>query len=107
MVRILEFVVNKQRLMKKKGCDFTHLVAGSVGYLYAKFEFVTDDWDGCKKAASFWFDGKEYAALLNADGTCLIPKEALMGDRFKVSLTGKRSNYQILSSEITVKQEVH
>ena len=107
MVRILKFVVNKQRLIKKRGCDFSHIVAGSVGYLHAKFEFATSDWDGCKKAASFWVGDDEYAALLDEQNTCLIPEEALSGEEFKVSITGIKDNYKIGTTKVRVKQEVN
>ena len=107
MTRILEFNVEKQRLMKKKDCDFSNIVAGSVGYLRAKFYFSQDEWKGCKKAASFWVDDQEYAVLLDGNDICEIPPEALTVDKFAVSVTGARQNYQITTTKIKIKQEVH
>ena len=105
-MRTLEFVVDGQRLTKKKDCNFSNLVAGSVGYLTAKFEF-SYEWDGCKKAASFWVDDQEYAAMLDFRNECVIPPEALQGDSFRVSVTGVKDNYQIVSSKTKVNQEVY
>ena len=104
--RLLEFEVNKQRLTKKRGCDFSNIVAGTVGYLKAKFYFSQSEWSGCRKAASFWVADTEYAALLDEDDTCVIPSEALVGDRFYVSITGKKADYRILTNRAKVKQEV-
>lgn len=104
--RILEFEVNKQRLTKKKGCNFSNIVAGTTGYLKAKFYFSQDEWGGCRKAASFWLEGHEYAVLLDENDVCTIPKEALTGKKFTVTVTGRQTNYEILTNEVTVRQEV-
>lgn len=105
--RILEFDVNKQRLIKKRSCDFSNIVAGSVGYLKAKFYFSQNEWVGCKKAVSFWMDEQEYAVLLDENDSCNIPSEVLTGYKFSVSVTGVRPNYKILTNKIKVIQEVH
>ena len=89
-MRVLEFDVTRQKITKTKGCDFSHLVAGSVGYLKAKFNFSDEGnaWLGCVKAASFWKDGVEYAVLLDDDNCCDIPDEVVVGRNFYVSVTG-------------------
>ena len=107
-VRLLEFTVNKQLLRKKRDCDFSHIVAGSVGYLYAKFYFSQEEWSGCKKVVSFWKDDSEYPILLDDDNSCLIPTEVLGKEEFKVSVTGARSEkYRIETGKVRVRQEVY
>lgn len=111
-MRILEFTVRKQRLLRTPTCDFSGLVAGSKGYLYAKFNF-SPEWDNCKIGAKFILKddlGKhEYGALLDEDHVCAIPPEALVGDKFYVSVKGVKNNgrYDIESSEIEIKQGVN
>lgn len=105
--RLLEFDVNKQRITKKKDCDFTNIVAGSIGYLKAKFYFSQDEWRDCRKAASFWIGEEEHARLLDKNDSCTIPPEALTGDRFQISVTGVRPNYKITTNKTKVKQEVY
>lgn len=104
--RVLEFTVDKQRITKKKDCDFSHIVAGSVGYLKAKFYFTSSEWKGCKKAASFWLNDKESAVLLDRSNTCLIPSEALVGEKFSVSVLGMKDTFRITTNKTKVKQEV-
>ena len=104
--RVLEFDVDKQRMTKKRDCDFSHIIAGSTGYLKAKFNFAQSEWKGCKKAASFWLNGKESAVLLDKTNTCLIPSEVLVGDKFFVSVTGMKNDYKITTNQVKVKQEV-
>ena len=104
-MRTLEFVVESQLLKKKTDCDFSNIVAGSVGYLKAQFYF-SYEWDDCKKAASFWADGNEYPVLLDSKDTCVIPPQALTGERFLVSVTGMKSDYKIKSTKTKVRQEV-
>lgn len=105
-MRTLEFKVDGQRLKKQSDCDFSGLVAGSEGYLKAKFTF-SDEWLGCKKAASFWIEDQEYAVLLGSDDSCIIPAAALTSDTFKVSVTGAKNGYTIPTNKTKVRQEVY
>lgn len=111
-VRILEFDVNRQKITKSRGCDFRHIVAGSVGYLKAKFHFSSegDAWVGCMKAASFWKNDEEYAVLLDENDSCEIPKEVVDGRTFYISVTGltkdEDSKYMITTNKVKVVQKV-
>ena len=51
-MRTLKFIINNQTLQKSPECDFSGLVAGSIGYLRAAFKF-SDDWNGYLKVAVF------------------------------------------------------
>ena len=104
-MRVLEFIADKQLLQKDPACDFTNIAPGSSGYLTAHFKFSTREWRGCVKAASFWYNGKEYAVLLKNDA-CVIPSEVLVARKFEVSVSGARSSgYRITSTRTTVRQE--
>ena len=105
-MRQLIFNIKEQTLDKSKKTSFKGIVAGSAGYLGAKFMFYGNAWAGCKKAASFWVDEQEYGILLDKYDSCVIPKEALVGDRFEVSLTGLKDGYIIKTNKIEVRQEV-
>ena len=107
-MRILEFNVAKQRLTKKQDCNFSGLVAGSVGYLHAKFHFSENEWGDCSdKIARFWLDKEEYAVRLNENNCCVIPHEVLTGKKFEVSVIGAAPGYKIETNKINVRQEVH
>lgn len=107
-MRILEFNVAKQRLMKKRDCNFSGLVAGSVGYLHAKFYFSENEWGNCsEKIARFWLDDCEHAVRLDKANSCEIPNEVLTGKKFEVSVIGAAPGYQIETNKISVRQEVH
>lgn len=107
-MRILEFNVKKQRLTKKTNCDFSGIVARSVGYLQAKFHFSENEWGKCStKIARFWVNEQEHAERLDENNCCIIPPEALTGSTFKVSVIGAASGYKIETNRISVRQEVH
>lgn len=107
-MRILEFNVAKQRLTKKQTCDFSGLVAGSVGYLHAKFYFSENEWRDCTdKVARFWIGTQEHAAILDKNNRCEIPPEVLTGKKFEVSVIGVAPGYKIETNKIRVRQEVH
>lgn len=102
--RVLRFIVQGQAVRLDPACDFSGLVAGSVGYLHAEFQ-LDSAWNGCKVAASFWRGGREYAVLLRS-GACLIPAEAVTGKLVGVSLTGVRQGYRLTTNRIYIEQEV-
>lgn len=107
-MRVLEFEVKQQRLRKQPGCDFSHIVAGTSGYLKAKFNF-SPEWDGCKKAASFVgeFVVDECAVMLDENNCCDIPADVLRGGVFRVCVGGVRDDCLIRTNTMTVKQEVY
>lgn len=97
----------KQRLMKKRDCNFSGIVAGSVGYLHAKFYFSENEWGDCSdKIARFWIDKREHAVRLDDDNCCVIPSEVLTGKKFEVSVIGAAPGYKIETNKINVRQEV-
>lgn len=106
-MRTLEFEVSQQKLRKYPGSDFSGIVAGSIGYLNAKFHF-SQDWEGCKKVASFSDSSTiEYPVLLDADNKCEIPREVLSGDVFYVTVLGAKSaDYRLSTNTMKIKQEV-
>lgn len=108
-MRILDFEVERQRVKKSTNCDFSGLVAGSVGYLRARFNFVGSDWKDCPTMiARFWVDDKEYAILLDKNNSCEIPPEVLKEKKFAVSVLGANTAYyKIETNKIYVRQEVN
>lgn len=107
-MRELIFDVEQQRLKRNPDCDFSGIVAGSEGYLKAKFNFLSDDWNGCKKIASFMSLGIEgdMGVYLDENNSCDIPPEATMFDEFIVSLIGVKPDYKIPTNSLRIKQEV-
>ena len=86
-MRTLYYKVIGQRL--RPVGDHTGLVKGTQGYLKACFLFESE-WNVYKKVASFYGeDGTEYAIVLDADGTCMIPSQALTYSTFEVRLWGQ------------------
>lgn len=107
-MRILEFEAQKQRLKRRPSCDFSGLVAGSIGYLKAAFNFSDSEWSNCTdKVARFWIGNEEHAKRLDKDNCCDIPSEVLAGERFEVSVIGVAPGYKIETNKITIRQEVY
>ena len=84
----LQFEITNQII---KRVDDFKVVGDSQNYLYAKFDFKTEEWDGLDKTVLFrnGFNGTVYEILLPAeDDTCIVPHEVLAGefDYFFVSL---------------------
>ena len=99
-MQVLDFVVNKQSISKSPNCDFSNLIAGSKGYLQARFTF-TKEWSGYRKAAVFICRTGEYPVLIDG-GMCAVPDEAAACSSFKVTVVGKRNNDTITCGRATV-----
>lgn len=95
-MRFLDFIGNGQTLQRDPLCDFTGIVAGSRGYLFARFR-CTGEWAGCKRVAVFTCRGKEYPVPV-LQGFCEVPAEVLTGGPVQVHLVGVRQQYRITSS---------
>lgn len=102
-MRTLKFIIAAQAIIKDPDCDFSGIVSGTKGYLYAQFSF-SEEWEGCRMAAVFSSLGKEYPRPIK-NGGCEIPAEALTWDYFGVRVVGQRENYRITTDEVKVKQE--
>lgn len=102
-MRTLKFIITAQAITKDPDCDFSGIVSGTKGYLYAQFSF-SKEWEGCRMAAVFRCLGKEYAQPVK-NGRCEIPADALTWDRFSVRLVGQKENYRITTDEIIIQQE--
>lgn len=76
MESILTFSVENQIIKRTDG--FTP-VSDSVNYLYAHFDFLTDEWTGTPTAI-FTNNGTSYEQILDSTNTCLVPYEALDND---------------------------
>lgn len=92
-MRVLEFIASGQTLKRAPACDFSGIVAGSRGYLFAQFHFSAD-WAGCKKVAVFTCKGKEYPVGLK-DNRCEVPAEVLTGGPVQVYVLGVRGTCRI------------
>jgi hypothetical protein len=82
----LRFDVNNQTI---KRVDDFKVVANSRNYLYAEFNFLTDDWDGKTKTALFTSNKLTKQVVLDNRNSCLVPWEVLQKEGFlEVSLFG-------------------
>ena len=104
-MRTLIFNVKRQTIAPNTWKDIGGLVAGSEGYVRAKFDF-SSDWNGCKKVAGFFsVDGKEFPPkALDFEDSCIIPKEALEHHEFDIVLYGKKNGYSINTRPFRIKQ---
>ena len=60
--------------------------ADSQYYLYAHFNFLTDDWKDKVITAIFTKDEKSYMMLVDIDGDCEVPHEVIKEGNFYVSV---------------------
>lgn len=60
--------------------------ADSQYYLYAHFNFLTNDWKGKVITAVFTKDEKSYMMLVDIDGDCEVPHEVIKEGNFYVSV---------------------
>lgn len=84
MQPILKFVVNNQIIERT---DTFVPARSSKNYLYAEFDFQTNDWAGKSKTVLFRSgDNDPVPILLGETNSCLVPMEVLTGTSFSVSI---------------------
>ena len=101
-MKTLNFIVNGQNLTKK---DKFETVSMTAGYLEAKFEFSTDDWEGTTKTAIFK-SGDQVKSVVLENDSCTIPDDVLKSTGLiYVSVYGEKDDgYRITSSIEMFKQ---
>lgn len=97
-MRNLEFNASGQTLKRAPACDFSGIVAGSRGYLFARFYFSAD-WASCKKVAVFTYRGIDYPVGLK-DNMCEVPAEVLAGGPVQVYVLGARGTSRIPTNAV-------
>lgn len=98
MQPILKFVVNNQIIERT---DTFVPVRSSKNYLYAEFDFQTDDWNGKSKTVLFRSGNNDsIPVLLGETNTCLVPAEVLVGASFSVSIV---AGNLITANVVTIK----
>lgn len=104
-MRTLRFIVEGQRIRPDPDCDFSGLVPGSNGYLWAEFSF-SSEWKNTSKVAAFWSAmGKEYQPQALIGGkTCRIPAEALEKKIFKIQVMGKSPDTKLITNKVVINQ---
>lgn len=104
-MRLLRFCVVGQKLSRNPESDFTGLIRGSKGFLKCSFS-LSEEWKGCRVAASFWRYDKEIDAAPVIGGNCTIPDSVTDYREFEVSLVGVRKGYRITTNRVKIEQEV-
>lgn len=102
-MKILDFNVVGQTITRDPLCDFSGLVAGSCGYLRARFHF-SNDWTGCKKVAIFSGRGEPRPVPL-VHNVCEIPAEALTGATVRVRVVGRRPGFALSTETVSFPQK--
>jgi hypothetical protein len=105
-MRVLVFKVDGQTIYPNSLSELHGLVAGTSGYIKAKFLF-SDDWKGCAKVVAFnSVEGKEFEPkALDAENSCYISEEALEYHEFEMKVLGKGiGGYTITTRPIRIKQ---
>lgn len=108
---MLTFDVTGQTLIRTD--NFTP-ATDSVNYLMTQFNFKTNEWrTGKTKTALFRLGDTSYPAILDDEGKCIVPWEALVhgdgqcarknGSVIHVSLLGEAGTTRITTDEISVK----
>ena len=96
---MLEFNIRNQTIEQ---IDRFKVVANSRNYLFAKFNFLTDDWTGIRTAV-FEREGKEIPpAILDENDMCLVPWEWLQADSFVLGQVSVFSGDLVTANKSTV-----
>lgn len=85
MKPVLKFNIRNQKISR---VDNFLPVRYSKNYLYAEFDFKTEDWTLVAKTAIFTSQNHTIHVVLGATDTCLVPPEVLTDTWFTVSVFG-------------------
>ena len=104
-MRVLKFIVDGTTIKPDPTCDFNGLFPGRDNEIIAEFAF-SSEWKSRLKVAAFWsILDKEYPPqIVNDDGTCIIPIEALSKVAFKMQIIGRGRDVKVETDCLTIYQ---
>lgn len=103
-MRILDFLINGQTIIRDPTCDFKGLASGSRGYLKCRFEF-SPEWAGYAKVARFErYDDVIFVPLV--DNACMVPDCIADKVEFSVSVIAESESedIRITTNRLTITQ---
>lgn len=103
-MRTLKFNVDGQNLKKSPDCNFDNIVKGTKAFLKLSFSF-SPEWKGCAIVVTFWNYDNELCAVPVVNGLCSVPDEVTDYRKIKISLTGKKKGYKIITNKCIIRQE--
>lgn len=97
---ILQFKIKNQKLVRE---DNEYLVNLSEEYLQCNFDFLTQDWEGLEKYATFKVKGKSYLYQIEEDKV-RVPNDILRYKYFYIKLHGinRTENLKITTDELII-----
>ena len=104
-MRVLKFIVNGKTLEQDPTCDFDGLFPGREETVKAVFNF-SPEWRSAIKVAAFLsVMGTEYTPqVLDADDSCIIPREAILKPSFKIKILGRVNKLDVETNALTIYQ---
>lgn len=104
-MRTLYFKVDGQNLYANSAADVSGLVAGTSGYIRARFLF-SEAWKGCAKVVAFKsVSGEEFEPQkLDNENSCYIPDSALACHEFDMNVLGRGKGYTIVTRPVRIRQ---
>lgn len=104
-MRTLRFLVEGQTIKQDPTCNFSSLFPAKNSTICAEFIF-SSEWNDKVKVAAFWsMLGQEYKPqALDAQNTCIIPKEAFSRASFKIQVLGMKGSKKLATNKLVVLQ---
>lgn len=105
-MRTLNFIVDDMSIKQDPSCNFDGLFPGKNEQVRAHFTF-SPEWNYSVKVAAFYsMLGKEYPPqVIDKEGSCMIPTEALNLPTFKLQILGNVRGKILSTNQITIYQK--
>lgn len=105
-MRTLNFIVDASSIIPDPSCNFDGLFPGKNEQVRAHFTF-SPEWTYSAKVAAFYsMLGKEYPPqVIDKEGSCMIPVEALNLPTFKLQVLGTIRGKIISTNTLTIYQK--
>ena len=101
-MRVLNFIVNGQKLDKAENTDLSYIIRGSDNYLCLCIKF-DDEWNNTAKIVSLYDSNKKETLKSANNGIVLVPKEITQGDMFSFNVVGRKSQVLLRTNRFYIK----
>ena len=105
-MRTLKFIVDSVTLKENPNCNFAGLFPDPNQQIEVEFSF-SEEWNSAVKVAAFYSVlGKEFPPqIINKEGRCKIPPEALALPVFRMQIIGATRGLPLSTNTLSIYQK--
>lgn len=101
-MRVLQFILDKDGLRKKEGCDFSNIPKGTTNFIKLQFLCSYEFQNEAKACMIESISQGEYVPVVNNE--CIIPDKFAISSEIEIQVITKVNNVLFKTNKVKIRQ---